>query len=74
MMATKTQTSGRIVYAPLDSFTSNIDGVDMPFVRDQTRVSADWLDAHPEIRHLFEEIRVHYDVERATDEPEESRS
>lgn len=63
---------GREVYVPVDSFTASVDGVDMPFVKDHTRVR----EGHPVLAkygHLFEKIRVHYDVESATAAPGEKR-
>jgi hypothetical protein len=61
------------VYVPISGFVAQIDGADVPFTEDQTRVSARWLDEHSELRHLFRPIRVHYDVEEATARPGEPR-
>jgi hypothetical protein len=69
----KEPVSGRDVYVANESFSANIDGIPMSFNRDTTRVSRAWLDTHPEIRHLFERITVHYDVESATAAPGETR-
>jgi len=72
-MATKTAPKGRDVYVPIDGgFTANIDGTDVNF-HSNIRVSAAWLEEHPQIRHLFAPIRVHYDVEQATANPGETR-
>lgn len=60
----KTATLGRDVYVPNDSFTVNLDGVDVVFVRDVTRIREGHpiLDKYP---GKFERIRVHYDLESA---------
>lgn len=63
----------RDIYVANDSFSANIDGAPLHFQRDVTRVSAAWLDTHPEIRHLFGRISVHFDVEAATAVPGETR-
>ena len=64
---------GRTIYVANESFATDIDGVPQSFNRDHTRVSAEWLDAHPQIRHLFTPISVHYDIEAATADPGEAR-
>lgn len=65
---------GRTAYVPVDSFTTDIDGVPVVFQRDKTRVSEEWLADHPEVRHLFIAAPFHFDlVEQATAAPGEVR-
>ena len=67
-----TPSVGRDIYVPNDSFSAHIDGVDVAFVKDHTRVR----EGHPILRmypHLFTVMRVHYDVEAATAAPGEVR-
>ena len=70
--------AGRNVYVPIEGFVADIDGSPVNFrgdgTGDGTRVSAAWLDEHPQIRHLFQPIRVQYDVEQATAAPGETRA
>ena len=68
MPRTKTQPEGRTVFVPVDSFTTDVDGVPRTFQKDITRVR----EGHPLLArfpHLFREIQVHYEWEQATDEP-----
>ena len=63
MVMKKKPESGRDVYVPTDSFSAELDGVQVAFVKDHTRVR----EGHPVLAkypHLFEPIRVHYDVEQ----------
>ena len=62
----------RRVFVPVESFVASVDGTDAGFVQNQTRVREGHriLDMFP---HLFEEIRVDYDVEAATAAPGETR-
>jgi hypothetical protein len=74
MMPTKTSAlRGRDVFVPIEGFAADIDGTPVNFKGGQTRVSAAWLEEHSELAHLFEPIRVHYDVEQATNAPGERR-
>ena len=68
----KTLTATRRVFVPVESFVASVDGTDAGFVQNQTRVREGHriLDMFP---HLFEEIRVDYDVEAATAAPGETR-
>ena len=70
----KTQTpAGRTVYVPIDSFSCEVDGAPLSFVRDVTTVR----EGHPILvthGHLFREQRVVYDWETATAAPGEVRS
>lgn len=71
-MAKTQPAESREVFTPIDSFTAEVDGVPTPFVRGETRVRA----GHPilvKYGHLFEPMRVQYDVEQATDAPGERR-
>jgi len=70
-MARKAQ--ARVIYEANDSFAATVDGIDMQFNAGVTRASSEWLDLHPELRHLFDPIHVHYDVESATAAPGERR-
>jgi hypothetical protein len=57
---------------PKDSFVVDVDGVPTSFRANVTRVR----EGHPildEYGHLFEEIRVDYEVEQATAAPGEKR-
>ena len=71
-MAAKTAApTGRDVFVPIDGFVANIDGTDVNFHRN-IRVR----EGHPILEkygHLFERIRVQYDVEQATAAPGELR-
>lgn len=60
------------VYVPVESFIANVDGQDITFIRDQTRVGEGHriLELFPD---KFEVMRVHYDVEQATANPGETR-
>lgn len=64
------------MFEATDSFSANIDGVDMPFSAGRTRVTAAWLQQQPRLRHLFRPLRPDYDVpavEQATAAPGEKR-
>ena len=51
------------VYVPVDGgFVGEIDGNPVQF-HSNIRVSRAWLDEHPEWEHLFEPIKLNYDVE-----------
>ncbi len=71
-MATKTKPTGRTVYVPTDSFSTDVDGTPVVFKKYVTRVREGHpiLDTHPE---LFEEMRVDYEWEQATAAPGEMR-
>jgi hypothetical protein len=73
MATTKVKNPGREVFVPNDSFSADVDGVAMSFVKDHTRVR----EGHPVLAkypHLFEPMYVHYDVEAATAAPGEKRA
>lgn len=62
---------GREIFVPKEPFTAQVDGTDMAFTP-QTLVR----EGHPILEkypHLFEPVRVHYDVEQATSSPGEKR-
>lgn len=66
------RTDGREVFVPRESFTALIDGAEVSFVKDSTRVR----EGHPileRLGHLFEPIQVDYEVEQATAAPGEKR-
>lgn len=69
-MTVRTQSGG--VFVPRESFTAEVDGVEVAFVKDSTRVR----EGHPileRLGHLFEPIKVDYEVEQATAAPGEKR-
>lgn len=73
-MARKTTAeTARAVFTPKDSFVADYQGVPTSFNRGITfvREGHELLDRYPD---LFEEIRVHYDVEQATAAPGETRA
>lgn len=61
------------VWVPIEGFFADIDGSPVNFTGGATRVSAEWLDEHDNLRHLFRPITVHYDVKQATAAPGEKR-
>lgn len=71
-MAPRGRETGRRVFVPRESFVADIDGVPVSFREGQTRVREghEILDTYG---HLFEEIRVQYEVEQATAAPGELR-
>jgi len=68
MAPTKTRTHGIRAYKPIEGFIANIDGTDVNF-HSNIHVSERWLDDHENIRHLFEPLPFHFDVEDASAEP-----
>ena len=70
-MATATKTGE--VFVPIEGFVADIDGSPVTFRGDYTRVSGEWLAQHEQLRPLFREISLHYDVEQATAAPGEKR-
>ncbi len=70
----KTGEPGRVGGVANESFSASVDGVDRAFHAGQTRVSAEWLDAHPSLAHLFDPMTFHFDVEQATAAPGEKRA
>ena len=70
-MPTKTKSEGRDVYRPIEGFIADVDGSPVNFTRQTYVREGHWiLDKWP---HLFEPIRVQYDVEQATAAPGEQR-
>ena len=66
------ETHGREIYAPRESFVADVDGVRMNFgphtlVREGHAVLRNY-------RHMFEPVRVQYEVEEATSVPGEKRA
>jgi hypothetical protein len=76
-MATATKTppaeEPRAAFVPIEGFCAEIDGSPVNFTGGATRVSAEWLDQHEQLRHLFRPITFHYDVEQTTAAPGEKR-
>lgn len=73
-MARKTAPSeGRSVYTPRDTFVASYNGAPTTFKQGHTfvREGHELLELFPD---LFQEIRVHYDVEQATAAPGETRA
>ena len=56
------------VYVPKESFSADVDGVNVVFVRNTTRIREghELLERFP---HMFEVMRVDYEVEEATAVP-----
>lgn len=73
MPAKKQEATARTGFLAIESFSTQIDGVDQSFSANETRVSAEWLDAHPGLAHLFQPMTFHYDVVAATANPGETR-
>ncbi len=71
-MATKTSpVVGRDVYVPIDGFIAEVDGTPVNFHSNMRVREGHWLlEKYP---HLFQPIRVQYDVEQATANPGETR-
>lgn len=66
------KTDGRTIFVPIESFITSLDGVDVTFRRDVTRVR----EGHPILTRFpdkFREIVVDYEVEQATSAPGERR-
>lgn len=68
-----TATKSGTVFIAIEGFVADVDGHQVNFRGDHTRVSAAWLEQHENLRHLFREIHVHHDVEQATAAPGEKR-
>lgn len=65
--AREAESHGREIYAPRESFVADVDGVQMNFTP-HTLVR----EGHPVLRrysHMFEPVRVEYDVEEMTAAP-----
>lgn len=73
-MARKTsEPTTRAVFTPKDTFVASYQGIPTTFKRGHTFVR----EGHPvldDFPDMFEEIRVHYDVEQATAAPGETRA
>lgn len=68
----KTQPTGRTIYVAIQSFTTLLDGAEIAVQRGRTRVR----EGHPLLRgreHLFEPLKVDYEVEQMTAAPGEYR-
>ena len=65
---------GRVGGIANESFSTNVDGTDQAFHAGVTRVSAEWLDTHPQLAHLFDPMSFHFDVVQATAAPGEKRA
>lgn len=68
----RTKTPKGKIFVPVEDFTTEIDGQPVVFKRNQTRVR----EGHPALhgrQHLFQEMKVDYEIEQATAAPGERR-
>lgn len=68
----KTRTEGTI-FVPVETFTANVDGVNVTFRQNETRVR-EGHEILARFAHLFRPIDAHYEVEQATAAPGEKRA
>lgn len=72
MPVREAETTGREIYAAKESFVAEIDGAPISF-GPHTLVR----EGHPVLKlygHMFEPVRVQYEVEQATSSPGEKRA